>query len=569
MMDSTITLKTIIRPLVISAVVLFRIASANAATFSVTNNFDSGTGSLRDAIANANALAGADTIQFDTAGVFATPQTIYLAGALPAITDSLTITGPGAAQLTVRRDSGGDYRIFTLMVDAPGAVTISGLTIANGFVNGLGFPDAIGGGVANLSSGTANVSDCILTGNSADAGGAISSVHPNFDPAITTNVTNCVLNNNSAGEGGAIWNGGTLTVTHSTLAGNTATTSGDGGGITQLGIGSTVVTDSTISGNSALDSSGFGSGGGIHNNSTVTIIRSTISDNSAGNNGGAISNNSGTLTITNSTVSGNTAGVAGGGISNFSNGTLTIMNTTVAGNGATFGGGIDNEHFVDDGMQVVILKSSIITASTVGSDVRGTITSQGYNLISDASGAIISPATGDQIGVPAAQLNLGPLQYNGGPTQTIALGCGSVAIDKGISNSLSNDQRGLSFVRTFDDPAISNAADGTDVGAFELQTPCGGPTPTPTPEVSRITPAGRTCSDFATGVAPSFSTAEYVVRPHTTVIHQVDPNVLVYWVRVMQRRAPIHWLSTRRSLPGISARSGWSATAAMCSMRTV
>jgi len=48
---------------------------------------------------------------------------------LPPITDALAINGPGAAQLTVRRDTGGDYRIFALMVNAPGVVTISGLNI--------------------------------------------------------------------------------------------------------------------------------------------------------------------------------------------------------------------------------------------------------------------------------------------------------------------------------------------------------------------------------------------------------------------------------------------------------
>src|SRR5439155_25923906 len=66
--------------------------------------------------------------------------------ALPPITDALAINGPGAAQLTVRRDTGGDYRIFALMVNAPGVVTISGLNITNGLASGS-FPDDIGGGI--------------------------------------------------------------------------------------------------------------------------------------------------------------------------------------------------------------------------------------------------------------------------------------------------------------------------------------------------------------------------------------------------------------------------------------
>ena len=188
----------------------------------------------------------------------------------------------------------------------------------------------------------------------------------------------------------------------------------------------------------------------------------------------------------------NAAGVAGGGITNSNavvtgNSSVTIMNSTISGNGAIFGGGIDNEHFVDDGQQQVKLTSTIVANSTVGPDVRGVITSQGYNIMGDTRGAIITPTTGDQIGVSAAQLKLGPLQDNGGATPTMAPQCGSVAIDKGIANSLSTDQRGAGFARTVDDPTIADAADGTDVGAFELQPTCGSPTPTPTP-----TPRHRT-----------------------------------------------------------------------------
>jgi hypothetical protein len=77
------------------------------------------------------------------------------------------------------------------------------------------------------------------------------------------------------------------------------------------------------------------------------------------------------------------------------------------------------------------------------------------------------------------------LQNNGGATQTIALLCGSPAIDKGTSNGLTGvlttDQRGAGFPRTFDDAAAANATggDGTDIGAFEVQQSCAAPTPTP------------------------------------------------------------------------------------------
>src|SRR5262245_5573245 len=69
-------------------------------TFTVMNTNDSGTGSLRQAILDANAAAGPDVINFDPTA-FSTPQTIRLLSSLPDITDDLTINGPTAAGLTI------------------------------------------------------------------------------------------------------------------------------------------------------------------------------------------------------------------------------------------------------------------------------------------------------------------------------------------------------------------------------------------------------------------------------------------------------------------------------------
>ena len=84
--------------------------------FLVTTTADSGAGSLRQAVIDANSdTSGPHTIAFDTAGVFATPQTISLLTALPTITESVTIIGTGATSLTIQRDPGaGDFRIFHL-----------------------------------------------------------------------------------------------------------------------------------------------------------------------------------------------------------------------------------------------------------------------------------------------------------------------------------------------------------------------------------------------------------------------------------------------------------------------
>jgi hypothetical protein len=217
---------------------------------------------------------------------------------------------------------------------------------------------------------------------------------------------------------------------------------------------------------------GTGDGGGIYNQSgTLNVTRSTFSGNSATGGSGVGSN----------TVGG---GGVGGAISN--GGALTVTNSTLSGNSATggifgSGGGIS--------ASAGSVKSSIIannTARTANPDVFGSFTSQGFNLIGKNDGAATSfpagnpNANNDIVGTGAApvdpKLDPGGGKNNGGPTQTVALLFGSPAIDKGTSagltGNLSSDQRGTGFPRTFDDPATPNATggDGTDIGAFELQT---------------------------------------------------------------------------------------------------
>src|SRR6478609_1399547 len=86
------------------------------AVFTVLNANDSGAGSLRDAITQANATVAADTINFDT-GVFSTPQTISLLTALPAVSQDVSINGPGANLLTVQRSSATNFRLFFFRID--------------------------------------------------------------------------------------------------------------------------------------------------------------------------------------------------------------------------------------------------------------------------------------------------------------------------------------------------------------------------------------------------------------------------------------------------------------------
>jgi CSLREA domain-containing protein len=425
---------------------------------------------LRQAIATA---VSGDTIEF-AAGI----TTIGLtSGQLNVFDKNLTINGPGANLLTVQRsDAIGtpDFRIFE--ISGPVNVTISGLTIANGKA-----PDLGGGGIY-ISGGiskpkvTLTITNTTISGNSAlyPGGGGIH----NYDGTLI--ITNSTISGNQGdGFGGGILNSGgldggaTVNITNSTLTGNLGG-GGGGGGVYNNG-GTVTITNSTISGNE-----GPGGGGGISNSNdtdnmtsgTVTIANTTISSNSGSfSQGGGVYNHSGRLTITNSTISGNVAKTSGGGIFNEVGGTATITNSTISGNAAEGGngGGIQSRSAAG----TVNISSTIIAKNTApsGPDVYGSFASQGFNLIGKTDASSGFTAATDQTGTVALPKDpkLGPLQDNGGRTFTHALLPDSTAIDKGTSNGSTTDQRG--FARPVDSPTIANASagDGSDIGAYEVQ----------------------------------------------------------------------------------------------------
>jgi hypothetical protein len=253
-------------------------------TLTVTNNSDSGAGSLRAEIAAANA---GDTITFATS---LNGQTITLTSGDLAINKSLTIQGPGAGQLAI---SGGNtssvvflsntFRVFE--VDGSTSnVTMSGLTITQGYPRS-GTEPYYGGGI--LNHGTLTLNNCTLSANRGGYGGAIY----NESGAMLT-VSGCTLSSNRADNfGGGIYNlGGTLTVVNSTLSGNTVNDGqggGEGGAVYSDGLGCTAsLTGCTLSHNTA----GF-AGGAIYTISTTMTINScTLSSNSARVEGSAIYN---------------------------------------------------------------------------------------------------------------------------------------------------------------------------------------------------------------------------------------------------------------------------------------
>ena len=213
----------------------FTMAPANAATFTVTNNGDSGSGSLRQAVLDANSAAGADTIEF--VFVFPGTQLIILSTGELSVTGPLIINGDPVRSIVVHGNN--NSRIFNIAQNAP--VTINYLNLTAGRVTN-------------------------------DNGGAIHTMS-------ALSMFNCSLYTNTAtnGQGGAIYMGeGPQLLRNVTVSGNTATLAG--GGLYADNFNSTVlIQDSTVAFNSTS-----GSGGGILNfQGTVTLKNSIVAQNTA------------------------------------------------------------------------------------------------------------------------------------------------------------------------------------------------------------------------------------------------------------------------------------------------
>ncbi len=202
----------------------------------------------------------------------------------------------------------------------------------------------------------------------------------------------------------------------------------------------------------------MGSGGGLGDEvgSSLTLSDSTVSGNQAGGLGGGLSN-AGTASLTNATIAGNT-GVSAGGVLN--TGTLTVVNGTIAENhiasGGT-GGGLYSQ-FGTATLYNTIVASNTAGASNKASDAAGSLAlTSANNLFGTGGSAGLSTFNSNQINV--ATPDLGPLANNGGPTETIALLTGSLAIDHG-----SNAIPGVSVPTTDQRGALRGPA-GVDAGA--------------------------------------------------------------------------------------------------------
>ncbi|NEO64165.1 MAG: hypothetical protein F6J98_28645 [Moorea sp. SIO4G2] len=277
----------------------------------------------------------------------------------------------------------------------------------------------------------------------------------NGSPDQTVGINGLTITGGNASSGGGIYNNEILTINNSTIANNVAASFG--GGIYIFGSGTANIANSTIANNQASDGGGIEILGG-----TANIANSTIVKNQGSNIGGGIDVYNGTANIANSTIANNQAS-DGGGIYIFGSGTANIANSTIANNQANEGGGIDNDGGTANIASTIIAANN---ANNVGDDINGAFTSLGNNLIGngETGSGFTNGVNGDLVGTTAAPIDplLGPLQNNGGPTETLALDPGSPAIDAGSNpNGLTTDQRGAGF-----DRVVGSSA---DIGAFELK----------------------------------------------------------------------------------------------------
>jgi hypothetical protein len=204
-----------------------------AKTFTVTNLNDSGTGSLRAAINDAEARAGKDEIVFADG----LSGTITLGSELPTITDRAGLVIDGGGDVTVS----GNNAVQVLEVAPKAKLDLRSLTVSDG-------SNIVGGAIFN--AGTLKVTNSTFSGNRATTGGAI-------ENAGTLEVTNSTFFGNTATGGGAIRNGGvgTVEVINSTFSGNTATSGGAllNGESSSMTLGNTIVANSTFGGNCSFE----------------------------------------------------------------------------------------------------------------------------------------------------------------------------------------------------------------------------------------------------------------------------------------------------------------------------
>lgn len=280
---------------------------ALATTRTVTTTADSGPGSLRQAVLSSGPN---DIIVFSTV-TFSVPQTVLLAAAID-ISRSVTIDGSGVA-ITPTLSGGASVNVFN--INSGSTLTITRLVLSNSHSSN-------GGAVFVAPSATAVISHLVFSNNSATLGGAIYN-----DGRVI--ITDTLLGNNSAPYGGAIYNRSAISAQGMALAENSALFGGAIRNYGEFGL----YTPTLLLNRSAIYNNNALYGGGINSVSPafVTLTNTTIAGNTAQQEGGGIHNGTEVeLRLINTTIYSNTALGAGGGIT--STGDVSAVNTIFSDN---------------------------------------------------------------------------------------------------------------------------------------------------------------------------------------------------------------------------------------------
>jgi len=509
-------------------------AMATGTIWDVTScNDDNGPGTLRAII---NAAANGDIVNLSSAPC----NTITLAAgntAIPVPRDNLRIQTTGNDHITIDGSalqsgptSGLASRIFSHL--GTGTLTLQGVTLTGGHV----YPIAVGAsGGCIRSPGNVELINSTVTSCSAQSAAPATSKLKVYGGAIyasgNVTLTGSTVSDNSATsanyivKGGGIFAGGNVLATHSVISGNYGKGAGTlGGGIhartgsitlsystisgnTMKSVsvdhgaygggiytpsGGLTASYSTISGNSVLNGAGFAAGGAIYTHGSLTLRKSTISDNYSSVAIGGIaafllgSANTNHFYMLASTVSGNSSGGLVGGIG-VNSATTKIYNSTIAFN--TAAGATANSEVYGPGLTLnaaygpisATLSSNLISNNTYDTGIEADLTtanSSTHAITFNAAPANNFIRTSYVPASAASQLPddtltgscplLGTLRNNGGPTLTHALLSGSVAIDHGNNaKNLKEDQRGvLVDAMPFKYPLPSGAV--ADIGAYEV-----------------------------------------------------------------------------------------------------
>lgn len=453
-------------PLALAALCLH--TTTQAATFTVTTLADSGPGSLRSAVAAANATPGTDIIRFQ-AGLAGTVQ---LAGAI-TVSDDLDVQGPGPALLTLSGSPASHILTLAGTSTSRPAIKLSGLTMAHGRGENGG---AVDGQYVDLT-----IRNAVLRDNAAtNRGGAI---HLGRGDLTLHDVD--LANNAATSSGGAVYYfAGRFDMKRSSVRDNDGLY---GGGIYFGGPPPSVrIEDSVFSGNVTTYTGGAISAG--YDMPAFHVTRSSFLNNSSGQPTGAAivlgwagSGPDATPTvIENSTFSGNYTDHSNGrGIIVVNGGTLNLRNSTVADNHTAL-----NMHTpapgeggaVWIGNARVNIVSTLFWNNTHGaalvdlgpSSHPGAIFNVSHSLLhsSPEAGLINGTNVGNQFATNALLQPLVNAGAAGTPVHPIP--AYSPAVDAGSNPAgLATDQRG--HARTVDlIPCRSPQLARTDVGAYEL-----------------------------------------------------------------------------------------------------